>query len=645
MNEKPDKKEITEEELTPLNINPYSGEIEKAKSIKVTRQIEKINPDALAKYLEDIGWESSGTITPFSKVYHIIKKEQQAFLVVLPMDKELPGYNQSMYEAVSIIARAQDDTVEDFLDMLIGPVNVDTSTKIINDFLKEEENTSDTEEIPVCEAEEKEDCDKNIPFEEDDDIFYEDIKPGEIMGKGNPPRRYKLDNRPTHVLDGSKEEGNHVSSDTLHIGSPDFAPKNFSKEKFDEFYDDDFYEDKVIKEPKEENKAKKEKKEKKGKHAKEDGGISAGKIIVSGLIFGLLAGVAFQAVNIGAEYIPIKTNIEKSQTVKSGEAVDVSAVAESAMPSVVSITAAKDAVAQNIFGQQIKGEATSSGSGIIIGKSNLELYIVTNNHVVSGAKQISVGFVDGEAAVADVRGTDASMDIAILQINMNKLKNSTKKKIKTANIGKSKDLEVGETAIAIGNALGYGQSVTSGCISAVDRKIALTDGTMTLIQTDAAINPGNSGGALLNKNGELIGINNAKISSEEIEGMGYAIPIDSAMKTIEQIIETGKSIQKETAYLGIAGMTINDAYAKQFGMPTGVYIQGTEKGCSAEAAGIQPGDIIIEINGAEIATMEQVQAIITAHKPGETLDIKVKRLIDGTYAEKEFKAKLGKKTD
>lgn len=316
------------------------------------------------------------------------------------------------------------------------------------------------------------------------------------------------------------------------------------------------------------------------------------------------------------------------------------------MPSIVSITGKFETTSQSWFGQTQSSESEGVGSGIIIGKKDGKILIATNNHVVVDAKSLSVGFVDGKSASATIRGTDSDADLAVVEVNTKDMKASTLKKIAVITLGDSSKLKTGERAIAIGNALGYGQSVTGGYISALNRQVQLTDKTMTLIQTDAAINPGNSGGALLNSKGELIGINTVKYSSEDVEGMGYAIPINTAKPIINKLIKNEATSESEQAYLGVSGQTIDSSMASQFDMPSGVYVQQVIKSSPAQKAGISAGDVIVSIDGSNVSTMDGLKEKISNLKAGKKVKIVVKRQNQmGTYEKKTLTVTLGKKSD
>lgn len=305
-----------------------------------------------------------------------------------------------------------------------------------------------------------------------------------------------------------------------------------------------------------------------------------------------------------------------------------------------------ETTSQSWFGQTQSSESEGVGSGIIIGKKDGKILIVTNNHVVADAKSLSVGFVDGKSASATIRGTDSDADLAVVEVDTKNMKSSTLKKIAVITLGDSSKLQTGERAIAIGNALGYGQSVTGGYISALNRQVQLTDKTMTLIQTDAAINPGNSGGALLNSKGELIGINTVKYSSEDVEGMGYAIPINTAKPIINKLIKNEATSESEQAYLGVSGQTIDSSMASQFDMPSGVYVQQVIKSSPAQKAGISAGDVIVSFNGSNVSTMDGLKEKISNLKAGKKVKVVVKRQNQmGTYEKKTLTVTLGKKSD
>ena len=381
-------------------------------------------------------------------------------------------------------------------------------------------------------------------------------------------------------------------------------------------------------------------------------GKYAAKLVASAVAFGLIAGLVMQGVTYGFSKAGIgngATQLATTKTTSSSSSTsseDLSGVSSNVMPSIVSITGKFETTSQSWFRQTQSSESEGVGSGIIIGKKDGKILIATNNHVVVDAKSLSVGFVDGKSASATIRGTDSDADLAVVEVNTKDMKASTLKKIAVITLGDSSKLKTGERAIAIGNALGYGQSVTGGYISALNRQVQLTDKTMTLIQTDAAINPGNSGGALLNSKGELIGINTVKYSSEDVEGMGYAIPINTAKPIINKLIKNEATSESEQAYLGVSGQTIDSSMASQFDMPSGVYVQQVIKSSPAQKAGISAGDVIVSIDGSSVSTMDGLKEKISNLKAGKKVKIVVKRQNQmGTYEKKTLTVTLGKKSD
>ncbi|MDO4554126.1 MAG: trypsin-like peptidase domain-containing protein, partial [Lachnospiraceae bacterium] len=416
----------------------------------------------------------------------------------------------------------------------------------------------------------------------------------------------------------------------------------------------------VLTEKEEKKRRKKMEKEAKKAARKSSGkkgvGGFAAKLIASALVFGLVAGGAFQGFNYC--YNKINPNSASNNTVEntttlttSGDTIqtttDVSEVVANVMPSIVSITSVvEQQVNYGFWGQSGTEETEGAGSGIIIGQNDNELLIVTNYHVIEDAKSLSVGFCDSSEAAATIKGTDSDADLAVVSVPMSDLKADTKSSIKVATLGSSSALTVGEQAIAIGNALGYGQSVTVGYISALDREVALTDKTMTLLQTDAAINPGNSGGALLNMKGEVIGINSVKYSDTTVEGMGYAIPIDTASPIIESLMNQEAIPESEQAYLGITGSDVTETYSQQLNLPTGVYVQSVQTGSAAEQGGIYAGDVITKFEGNEISSMESLTNKLSNKKAGDEVTITIQRMNQqGDYEEHELKITLGAKSD
>lgn len=338
----------------------------------------------------------------------------------------------------------------------------------------------------------------------------------------------------------------------------------------------------------------------------------------------------------------------------SGTAVvtDVSGVVDNVMPSIVAITSTQKIQSGiNSFydyyfgngGNQYK-EQTGAGSGIIIGQNDTELLIVTNNHVVEDADSLQIQFIDNETVTAQVKGTDYDKDLAVVAVKLSDIKTSTLDEIKIATLGDSDKLKVGEGTIAIGNALGYGQSVTVGVISALDREVEYESRTMTLIQTDAAINPGNSGGALLNTKGEVIGINAAKYSSSSIEGMGFAIPVSSVTDIIEELMnkETLTKVDADKkGYINIRGRDVTDELSQAYDAPVGVLVVEVIKGGAADKAGIEKSDIITKVEGVKVTSMEELQKRLEYYEEGRTITITIQYLQDKEYVEKEVELTLG----
>lgn len=344
---------------------------------------------------------------------------------------------------------------------------------------------------------------------------------------------------------------------------------------------------------------------------------------------------------------------------KTKGSLDVSDIAAEGMKSVVSITTKSVQDVQNYLGYYGFGgsqgyttqqEVEGSGSGIIVGKNDDNLLIATNYHVVSGADTVSVTCIDGETYAATVNGYDEDKDLAVVSVPLSDISDDTMDQIEVATIGSSDDLKVGEQVVAIGNALGYGQSVTTGIVSAKNRKMndqgieqdEDSDAT-NLIQTDAAINPGNSGGALLNTAGEVIGINSVKYSDTSVEGIGYAIPMDTAKPIIEELITNEKVDESNSAYLGIVGVDVTSDVAKTYNMPTGVYVAQVMEGAAAEQAGIQKGDIITKFDGKDVTSMEELSYNMQYYAAGTTVDVVIERSSNGQYEEQTISVTLGKK--
>ncbi len=323
---------------------------------------------------------------------------------------------------------------------------------------------------------------------------------------------------------------------------------------------------------------------------------------------------------------------------------DYSAIVEQVMPAMVSILNTT-ITETKYWGQTFEEEEQYSGSGIIIAENDKELLIATNHHVVSGATKLEVNFIDGSIAEAQIKGTDADMDLAVIAIPLDKMEKETMQAIVIAKMGDSDALKLGEPVIAIGNALGYGQSVTGGYISALNREITMSDGsTGTFIQTDAAINPGNSGGALLSVKGEVIGINSSKIGGSYVEGMGYAIPITAAEPIIGDLMnkETRYKVD-EVGYMGTTLMTISDDQAYMYNFPQGIFVRDVEKDSPAEKAGILKGDIIVNFDGDKVTSYDELAEVMQYYGPGSEATITVMRASLGQYEEVEIKITLGKR--
>ena len=379
------------------------------------------------------------------------------------------------------------------------------------------------------------------------------------------------------------------------------------------------------------------------------------KVISLALVFGIVASVAFQATNLVADRFlgttesrEVKSvdNTKISQSTGETAKSDIASIAEEVMPSVVSITNLSVQQVQSFFGGIQEQESKSVGSGIIISQNDSELLIITNNHVVEGNETLTVSFVDEESVEAQVKGTDAAKDLAVIAVQTKKIKDTTMDQIKVASLGNSDQLQVGESVIAIGNALGYGQSVTSGIVSATGRELDGID--EKLIQTDAAINPGNSGGALLNANGEVIGINTAKVATDTVEGMGYAISISSVSDIIENLMnqETKTKVSEaEQGQLGIQGVDVTADSSEMYNMPTGVYVSEVIAGGGAKKAGITKGSVITGINGTSIDGMQALKEQLQYYRAGETVKITVAiPEKNGEYSKSDVEVTLGKKS-
>ena len=385
------------------------------------------------------------------------------------------------------------------------------------------------------------------------------------------------------------------------------------------------------------------------------------KVICCAILFGAISGgmvlgsfmIGKNAVKTTASSTTLETNAAKLSTSSgskngssssSGDTYTVAQIAEQCKSSVVAITNQSVQEVQTMFGT-MQQQSTGSGSGVIIGKNDTELLIATNNHVVSGAESLTVCFNDDKDAVFDakIKGTDADNDLAVIAIKLSDISEDVLNSISVATLGDSTQMEVGDQVVAIGNALGFGQSVTSGVISALDREVTIDDTTATLMQTDAAINPGNSGGALFNMKGEVIGINSAKYASDQVEGMGFAIPMAKAQGIIENLMnqETRDKLTSDYGFLNITGQDVSSDVAEMYGIPEGVYVSGTTDGGAAANAGIQKGDIITKLGNTTITSISQLKEELQYYKAGETVEITLQRNTDNKgYQEQTVKVTL-----
>ena len=404
------------------------------------------------------------------------------------------------------------------------------------------------------------------------------------------------------------------------------------------------------------------------------------KIVLSvslGLCFGLFAGLGFYAVQLGTgqsdtrekkweerlEALEEKweesdaqeasgnsiTVVQPSNTSTPASIkvtqVDASEMVKQVMPSMVSIVN-NYTVVSSYWGQTYREKEAASGSGIIVAQNDKELLIVSNNHVVEDADSLIVTFIDGSEAEAAIKGLDADMDLAVIAVSLDSLSKDTRNAISIAALGDSDALELGEPVIAIGNALGYGQSVSGGMISALGRELTFDDGSKGIfIQTDAAINPGNSGGALLNLSGEVIGINSSKIGGTYVEGMGYAIPITAASPIIAELMEretrTMKVEESKRGYMGIELQSVTDDASNRYNMPKGVFVYSVEPGLAADEAGIKKGDIIVGFDGQKISSQEDLLGVIQYYRAGETVVVAIRRLEDSEYVAYDIEITLG----
>lgn len=410
------------------------------------------------------------------------------------------------------------------------------------------------------------------------------------------------------------------------------------------------------------------KKREKREHNHSGFGATMGKAVAVALVFGLVGGGVFTGVSYaGTKALGISntstvassessgstdsSNVKQTSTGNASDLTDVASIADEVMPSIVAITNKAVVTYQSFWGQSMSQESESCGSGIIIGQDSQYLYIATNNHVVASSEALTVQFSNDTVVDAEIKGTDAADDLAVVQVKLSDIDDETLSTIKTATIGTSDSYQVGSAAIAIGNALGYGQSVTTGVISAIDRSVSTTDETTgqtitnnNLIQTDAAINPGNSGGALLNANGEVIGINSVKYASTEVEGIGYAIPMEYAMPIIKELIDTGSYVDTQSAYLGIKGGDVTSEMIA-YNYPEGVYVASVVDGSGAAQAGIQQGDVITAIDGNTVTSMNELQSALDSYSAGDTVTITVSRQQGQGFQESDVSVTLSSASD
>lgn len=470
-------------------------------------------------------------------------------------------------------------------------------------------------------------------------MYYEDENNGNSRSN---PEEHKPENSTTNFIMRDPENG------------PDRAREGYEEPKDRPHYQEYQYYRSMKQEAAPEAEAPK----KKHGFAKKAAGLAG-----AALVFGVVAGSTMVGINWAAgayqkgSSVAISqaetlapTTAAASQTVSNISNVasvnDVSAIVDKAMPSVVAITSKVIYESQTWFGP-MQREGVGSGSGIIVGKNDEELLIVTNNHVVEGAEELKVTFIDQNAVDAAIKGTDADSDLAVIAVPLKNIPSDTLSQIAIATLGNSDSIKVGQGVVAIGNALGYGQSVTVGYVSALNRAVQTEDGTSRdLLQTDAAINPGNSGGALLNMQGEVIGINSAKYSSTEVEGMGYAIPISKAQDIIDTLMTRKTRTQvadEEQGYLGIQCKNIDSTTSEQLGMPQGVFIYKIVEGGAAANSDLREKDIITKFDGQSIKTYDDLTNMLKYYEGGTNVTITVQSLENGQYVERNVSVTLGKR--
>ena len=487
------------------------------------------------------------------------------------------------------------------------------------------------------------------------------------------------------------DNGNYYASRNYREEASDNSADP-SSDKADEVPKYAHYQVDEQKQPEEENTKHRKHREKKASSF----GKKTGNTITMAVVFGLVAGLVFQAVNVvsdkyfkkdsAASVGAAQTLVASAESDENSQAIEedtsakevadekgpVAGVAQAAMPSVVAITSVSMQEIRSFFGYGMEYPSTGSGSGIIVGENDDELLIATNNHVVEGATTLSVCFIGDDvvnaeqetenyvtsngdlnidgAVSAKIKGTDEDTDLAVIAVNKSDIPEETMNQIKIAQLGNSDDLVVGEQVVAIGNALGYGQTVTSGWVSALERTVHSDSNTYEdLIQTDAAINPGNSGGALLNMQGELIGINCAKIASSSVEGTGYAIPISKAQPILEDLMNRKTrdkvSDQSKAGYLGIKFADLSREAIQMYNMPAGAFVMAVVSGGAADNAGIQKSDIITKLDGQKVSSKADINDRLQYYTAGEEIEVEVARLNDGEYAESTITVTLGARPD
>ncbi len=417
---------------------------------------------------------------------------------------------------------------------------------------------------------------------------------------------------------------------------------------------------------------KKQKKQKISKEKKPHGfGVTVAKCAALALVFGLVSSTVFYGTGLAFEHIRSSSQSTKLDSIGNESGIvsnngnlhatnvstattvnDVADIVDNVMPSIVSITnMGQEELGRDFFGRSYIQDTESAGSGIIIGQTEQEIYIATNNHVVANSQQLTVSFIDEQTVTATIKGTDASTDLAVLSVAVKDIPVDTMKEIKVATLGNSQDIRVGQSVVAIGNALGYGQSVTTGVISAMDREVTVQDEmtgesiTNDLIQTNAAINPGNSGGALLNMNGEVIGINSVKYADTNVEGMGFSIPISAAEPIINDLITREVVEESNAAYLGVAGEDVTEELAKNFGMPEGLYITLVKENSAAAQAGLKKGDVLTEFDGKKIQSMDRLEEVIKYYAAGTKVELTIQTNLNGEWQEQKIPVTLGKKNN